>query len=212
MNITPESTHKHTELEAEVTEYLIDEGFLVAQAPYHTTMDDKMVKALQNLYTPTSMYVRSRADRIAVRERPPLVFEWEAKTHASSYRHDCTIELYPVIAHILKARLDVRCLYIYRDPWKGYDFGFWIRELPEVRAIMIPDRWDDAWTSWYMSYCKRFFPKTPIRTGMRTRGSGDPFLIIDESIIKELPHWKEQIQTAMKSKLFAMNGMGRRNG
>lgn len=197
MLITPQSTKAHSKLEDDVTAFLNECGFLVEQAPYHTTMSIEMVSVLQDLYTPTSLYLRSRADRIAVRAYPPLAFEWEAKTHTSSRLHDCTIEVYPVAAHLLKSSMDVRCLYIYRDVEKGYDVGFWIHQMPDIRVIMIPDRWNRAWTAWHKSYCNRFFPATSIRTGTRSNGTGDPFLIIDESIVRGLPHWKDLIRAAM---------------
>lgn len=193
MNITPENTIEHSQLETDATEYLTAAGFVVAEAPYHATMAEEDVEALQQTVTPTALYIRSRADRIAIRQSPPLVFEWEAKTHTTNKRHDCTLEALPVAIHLLKAQLDIRCLYVYRDPYKGYEVGFWIHDFPEVRVIMIPDRWGDAWTAWFQGVFSNFFPGVKIVDRIKTRGSGDPFLIIDESIIRELPGWTDLI-------------------
>jgi hypothetical protein len=182
----------HQALENSVTEYLKSVGYFVDSAPYHDKMYDEIVRALQNIYTPTALYLRSRADRIAVRSNPPSVFEWEVKTHASAARHDCTLEAYPICVHILKHRfLGVRCLYVYWDPIRNYNVGWWIHQMPPIKVIMIPPRWRDEQIEWFESLFTEILPDIDIVPLKKlTKGSNDPFLIIDEKSIRELPHWK----------------------
>ena len=193
MYITPENP-AHEKLEQDVRDFLSELGFMTDESTYHTVMDPKVVDRLSRIYTPTSLYLRGRADRVAVHESLPLVFEWEAKTHASRNLHDMLLETLPLCHHLAKAQLDVECLYIYRNPHKNHEAGFWVKDIPAARIIMIPSRWDADQISWFKGQFKRFFPETDIRFTGSNAGSGDPFLIIDESIVMRLPHWKDCIR------------------
>lgn len=200
MRISPDNK-EHAQLEDDVTNYLEQRGFCVADAPYHNTMRTKVVKTLQYTTTPTSLYIRTRADRIAIRDNPPLVFQWEAKTHQSKEKHDCVIELTPILFHLALVDYDVRCLYVYRDLYKGYDAGFWMHNFPKVRSIMIPDCWNQYWTKWFKDLCVATLPETEVVSGIVSRGTGDPFLIIDESIIRKLSSWKNLIKEVIAGAL-----------
>lgn len=185
----------HANLETDVTQYLESNGYIVDSAPYHDKMDKSIIKVLQNIYTPTGLYLRGRADRIAVKRNPPTVFEWEAKTHKSQSRHDCVIEALPICTHLIHAKyLAVRCLYVYRNPFKNQDFGFWVHQIPPIRIIMIPGRWNKIQRQHFEQVFNLILPQVKVVSIGRTRGTDDPFLIIDESEMKKLPHWKEAIQ------------------
>jgi hypothetical protein len=184
----------HAALEEDVTSYMKSIGFLVDSAPYHDKMNSEIVQALQYIYAPTALYLRGRADRIAVHRNPPLVFQWEAKTHISQRWHDCCLEALPFCHHISSARLDVECLYVYRDPFKNRDVGFWVSSYPDIREIKIPtSRWSDEQLHYFEFQFRQFLPGTRINRLRRTKGSDDPFLIIDEKVIASLPHWKTVI-------------------
>jgi len=190
---------QHQRLEDDVSQFLIEQGFLVDDATYHDNMDERVVRVLQNIYTPTGLYLRGRADRVAVRGIPPMVFEWEAKTHVSRARHDITVEALPLCHHIVKARLDVKCLYCYRNEHKGHEVGFWIHDMPEPRIIMIPNRWRPTQQDWFEEKFREIIPGVDIRRIGRTRGANDPFVIIDESKIADMPHWKDLILQEIES-------------
>lgn len=193
MQITPEN-QAHEKLEQDAKDFLSELGFLTDEATYHTVMNLEVKDRLSRIYTPTSLYLRGRADRIAVHKSLPLVFEWEAKTHESRNLHDMLLEALPLCHHLIKAQLDVECLYVYRNPHKNHEAGFWIKDIPTVRIIMIPSRWSGDQISWFTGQFKRFFPETDIRSTGSNAGSGDPFLIIDESTVTRLPHWKDCIR------------------
>jgi len=193
MYITPEN-QAHKKLEQDAKDFLSELGFLTDEATYHTVMNPEVKDRLSRIYTPTSLYLRGRADRIAVHKSLPLVFEWEAKTHESRSRHDMLLEALPVCHHLIKAQLGVECLYVYRNPHKNHEAGFWVKDIPAARIIMIPSRWNADQISWFKGQFKRFFPEIEIRSVGRTAGTDDPFLIINESIVMRLPHWKDCIR------------------
>ena len=198
----------HKALEQDAIDLFKEYGFSISEATYHSVMDDSVVKILQDLWTPTALYLRGRADRVAVRKSPPMALQWEAKTHESKKYHDMTLEVLPVCAYLALCRLGIDCLYVYRDPptiknkeivHLGYEKGFWICNIPDPRVIMIPQRWptqalNQVWTEKCKDRIRSFFPDTPIRITNQNYGSGDPFLIIDESVVVNLPDWREIIK------------------
>lgn len=192
MSITPDII-THQTLESEATEYLNKNGYLVDAATYHTKMRREIVERLQRTYNPTSLYLRGRADRIAIHKIYPVAFEWEAKTHTSEVYHDMTLEALPLCHHISKARLGVECLYIYQDnyPRHEHEVGFWVTQLPPIREIKIPNRWDSATINWYRVMFGLFLPGVRVVEMGRGGGSGDPFIIIDESVVCNLKSWQE---------------------
>lgn len=198
-SINPEY-EPHKVLEERVKEYLIEKGFFVVQAPYHTTMPDSIVKLLGRRNSPSSLYLRGRADRIAIHRIKEIEFEWEAKTHYSQNKHDMTIEALPLAFHLAKAQWGVRCLYIYWNPFTDHEVGFWMHELPDMRVILIPrNRWDENHRLWFQGIFRHHFPGVPVSAPIiRSDGSLDPFAIIDESVFDTLPHWKELIDLELE--------------
>lgn len=183
--ITPQDKN-HARLIIKVSEYLEEKNYLVDDAAYHDTMPELISKRLSQIYTPTSMYIRGRADRIAVHKTKDIVFEWDAKTSAGS--KNCNVELYPIINHIM---VGAKCLYAYKNKYTMQEVGFWIDKLPPIEVIIIPSRWDNhPMGDWYYDLSKKYFD-AEIKRGVNTGGSGDPYIILD---IRGLPHWKELIQ------------------
>ena len=183
----------HQELEADVKQFLASLDYLTAEATYHSVMPDEVKRVLQNAYSATALCIRGRADRVAVHKAGGDVFEWEAKTHKSRSRHDMTIEALPLCHHLAKARLDVECLYCYRNLFKHQEAGFWVRELPPIRVVMIPGRWTEEKARWFKEKFVLYLPGVDVVRSGSNRGSGDPFAIVDESIVDVLPHWQKLI-------------------
>ena len=194
--ITPDGHKPHQELELDVTRYLEENGYLVDSAPYHEKMLKPIVHRLENIYTPTALYLRGRADRIAVHIHRDTVFEWEAKTHGTSQWHNMAIEALPLARHIHKAEFDVKTLYCYRDPTRGYEIGFWTNNIPSIWKVVMPTRrWPEELIHWYEEQISIWYPGIQIQRIRGTnKGSNDPFVLIKESIVKVLPHWKKLIE------------------
>jgi len=183
----------HATFEIEIAGHLSACGFLLGEATYHEVMPDAVRQRLVAIYDPTSLYVRGRADRVAVHGTHPVVFEWEAKTHSSRRGHDCMVELLPMLHHLSRAALGVRCLYAYRDAEIGVDGGFWIHDLPPVRAVYLTPRFDAELRALALPQIKRYMPSAQVCEINRTLGSGDPFMVIDESVARTLTDWRQLV-------------------
>jgi len=196
MDITPNTVPEHGRLEHDVMAFLSEHGFLFGSATYHDVMDPLLVNRLQSVLTPTTLRLRTRADRVAVHRRHGLAFEWEAKTHAGSKYHNMALEVYPLCAHLAESDMDVRCLYVYRDQDRGYDVGFWVHnplDIP-VRAVKVPTRWQNHWfAAWIVAKVQEWWPEVPIDPINWRSGSGDPFILIDESVVREMSDWRDLI-------------------
>jgi hypothetical protein len=180
----------HDPFEAAVAEGLRSRGYCVQGATYHEVFPDEVVRRLQGIFTPTALYVRGRADRVAVHAKRDLVFEWEAKTHVSKKYHDMCLEAVPLAHHVLKCRLGVRCLYVYQDPGELYAKGFWVHRMPPVRDVWLPDRWIDFAREYFLGVLSEFFPGVPLKDKCKTYGTGDPYVVIDHSEVLRLPSWE----------------------
>lgn len=187
----------HDALEIEVCSFFESLGFLTEEATYHAVMSQPVKERLTSIYEPTSLYIRGRADRIAVHKTYQLVWEWEAKTHNPGPYHDMVIELLPMLHHLKKAELGVRCLYAYRDTRLGIDAGFWTDSLPEVREVFLTPRFHTSLLDVVLPQVKRYMPNARIEYRKATRGSNDPFLIIDQQTICSLPSWQQLITSEL---------------
>jgi len=197
MDITPESCIDHQSLEVRIRTLLRDLGFLTVEETYHTIMPLEIKTALQNMYNPTALYLRGRADGVAIHPTLNIAFEWEAKTHVSTRYHDMTLEALPVCHHIAKSQLGAECIYCYHNPHTGHEKGFWSYNLPAIRELVIPGRWTDSQRLWFEVTFRKFLPgDITIRHTESNKGSGDPFIIIDESTVNELVSWRDLILTA----------------
>lgn len=194
LNILPGG--QHSELESDASEFMERRGYFVdIKATYHERLPRRIARLLGFRYDPTSLYLRARADRIAVHQTLPIQFEWEAKTHRSIKYHDMTIEALPLIYHLRKAELGVKCLYIYRDKYFDpvRDIGFWVDQMPPIRMAMIPERWEGDIGDWYFELITRHLPGVRVQRGGHTAGTDDPFVIIDESYLLDLVDWRQLI-------------------
>lgn len=196
LRITPDNTTGHKSLEDLVNDYLKLHGYITASATYHDVMPVEVRNRLMRIFTPTSLYIRGRADRIAVHTRSDNVFEWEAKTHVSNKYNDLTIELLPLAHHLRKSEWPflVKCLYIFSV--NGREGGFWTDNLPKIREIWIPRMQrnnDEQFREWMFDMANKYFPDVKVIDNTYVGGSGDPFVIIDKSTIASLPDWRNLI-------------------
>lgn len=181
----------HKRLEEDVVLYLECMGYYTFEATYHTVLDPEIKDLLSRTFNPTALYIRGRADRVALHWNQEPTFEWEAKTHQSSKYHDMTIEALPLAHHIIKNKLGVRCLYAYGSPFDNTNYGFWVDDLPPVKLVMIPNtRWTSAGVEFYNKVFESVFKDSKIINMDKTKGSNDPFVIIDEGAKKKLKDWR----------------------
>lgn len=192
----------HTTLESEFDAYLRSLGFLTFAAPYHETMPPEIQRRLQFRDSYTSLYLRARADRVAVHETLPLEFEWEVKTHDNSRYADLCIELLPFLHHIQKANLGVRCLYVFRIPHTSFDGCFWVHRRPPVREVWITSRAGSS----LAAKAAQLIPEARIVQRDPRGGTKDPFVIIDKAQVSQQKNWRvavQQVVTATSDRVNA---------
>jgi len=158
-------------------------------------MPAPLVRALSRNSFPTALYLRTRADRIAVNPLNGQVFEWEAKSRNSSSR-GILVEALPLAFHLVQARLAVRCLYAFRNVHLGTNYGFWCRTLPAIEEIVIPGNRPGNVVAWFTGVFEDAFPGVPILLHPGVKGSGDPYAVIDR--VEGLPDWRELLARLQK--------------
>lgn len=182
-----------------VSDWLQTNGFLVGNSCYHQVLPELLVSTLQSRYSPTAMTIRHRADRIAVHQTLPVEFLVEIKSPAPGHYANMLIEMFPLAQHVLEAReIGCDCLYAYVDEQSGMDAGFWCSELPEIARLIIPSRWVGERRCWFETIASRIFPGLPISYSDKTRGSGDPFVIIAQPVVDAMKDWRELVWKRMK--------------
>jgi hypothetical protein len=184
-------------LENDVKEYLDTLDYDIGELTYHNVLPEQMIKRLRVLNDPTSLCIRTRADRIAVRRiDPPATFYWEAKTHDGSEWHNMAIEAIPLINHIKEAESKVRCLYVYRDDnlEKPIEVGFWVADMPPINKAIIPNRWNGEEAEYFKEEIGKYLNPRKMIVGTNPKGTGDPFAVINEYYLRALPHWTDLIQ------------------
>jgi hypothetical protein len=186
----------HRSLEDRVRSYLEERGYFVYEATYHSVMPETEKRILSRRYSMTALYLRGRADRVAIHNIIPVEIEWEAKTHANPKYDDLTIELLPLVHHVSKAKLGVRCLYVFNV--NGFEAGFWAHQLPRIRQIHLSTRDEYKPNLWHFeNLCREFFRGVPVYKST-VNGSGDPFVIFDKSVIRQQKHWQDFIDEVTK--------------
>lgn len=186
-----------------VAGYLKNRGYLLGEATYHAVLPPAVAETLKQRYSPTSLYLRTRADRIAVHKTDAIEFEWEVKTvnREGDDAQNFALELVPLFMHKAKAQHGVRCLYAMRNIRRLWDVGFWCDSIPKVRTVFIPGRWGahPAIRTWFCDIAKQAFPNAPVVDLKSTDGSDDPFVVIAESDAARLPSWQRLIDAETPS-------------
>lgn len=184
----------HSAFENEVRQYFESQGFYTDQATYHEAMSQSVKDRLSCTDTPTSLYIRGRADRVAIHRSLPIVCQWETKTHDSQRYHDMVIELLPFLHHLKAGELGARCLYAYKNSYINMDHGFWTDDFPPVRQVFLTKRMPADLGGLVEPALAKYLPRVKIiRDYKPSFGSGDPFFIVDQKDVVKLPHWKTLI-------------------
>jgi hypothetical protein len=184
---------RHKKLTDDFNQFLDSEGIIHGEFTYHDIADKALIDTLRYNDSPTSTHVRTREDRMAICLQTGFCFQYEIKTKNKSNYEDWCIEAFPLMSHYYDAtHKGVWCLYIYRDEYHDIECAFWSHAMPQFRELKIPPR-----GLHFESYFRQWFGSIDTscviqRTGANS-GSGDPFIIIDGSVVKTLPHWKELI-------------------
>lgn len=172
---------------------------MIGTQAYHDVLPEEMSKRLSNFETPTSLYIRTMPDLLVMHIDRGTTFLVDLKTHDNKEKHDMCLEALPICHHIAKNDFNVKTFYAYRDEYKKYEKGFWLHDLNKIpiRIIMIPDRWDKKWNDWFGAIFSEWLPGVRcVATGSTKNGSNDPFIIIDESEVVKMNHWKEELEIA----------------
>jgi hypothetical protein len=178
----------HVTLEQEVIAQLQASGFYTSASTYHETMPPELVQVLQRRFSITALYLRSRADRCAVHKIQPVEFEWEVKSHANPRYDDLTLEFLPLITNAERQRLyGVKCLYIFRV--NKIEGGFWSWPLPDIRELRYSPRQEWQEHRGLILHLASFYGIHKV-IEKAVSGSGDPFVVIDESVIRKMHRWE----------------------
>jgi hypothetical protein len=142
----------------------------------------------------TGLYVRTFPDLVLTNGQRTILVE--VKTHVSDRYADATLELFPiVVARALWYTVGVRTLYVYEDPHASISAAWWGHEVFEgvpVSAIYVGTQrlehpelmalvrhWQRSW----------LIPgEVPVKT-VQTLGSGDPYVVIPERVLRTLLPW-----------------------
>lgn len=180
----------HADLESDVNAFLELHGFAHGSATYHNVLPKTMQWFLQRNNDPTSLYIRTRSDRIAVHTKHKnCSFQYEGKTQTGKYKN-MALEAIQLAQHVMARRLGVRTLYIYRDETHGVDRGFWNTSIPPIARIDLTPGHEGIEGVFAIA-----FPNVPIRrlpAGYVT-GSGDPYCLVMWEHVEQLRDWRHLI-------------------
>ncbi len=195
--ITPD-LKEHKDLEVEVGDYLLSKGFRTDEATYHAKMEPETVKMLGKRYSPTALYIRGRADRLAIHQKYPVEFEWEAKTGSKAYLN-ASIEVLPLLHHMKNASLGVKVLYAYSNPFHGHECGFWNTDVPSILSLRFTERQDDALRDIITECASKYWDNIKIYEQDFCSGSGDAFVLVSMAELAKLPSWKFLVNETVQS-------------
>lgn len=173
------------EAEELVTESLKKAGWYIVQSfGYHSYFSQEARDFISKINSPTAIYIRTLADRVAIRPTPASVLQVEIKDHRNAQYDNIAIEGFPMLIHrVLWWQFGISCLYAFAldDEIRAC----WTQDL-SLFKIIIPRRLRAMETTYWLPKFQQFFPYTPIeRKG--TGGSGDPLGLINPN---ELDHMK----------------------
>ena len=172
---------------AKRTTFVCKKGYLVFEQTYHKSLPVATAELLRVNPLVSALYIRSRADRIAISRTRQ--FEFEVKTHFNSRYGDLTIEVIPFLMHYAK-RMFIDCLYVCSV--NNREFGFWISKPPKIREVNIPPLNKNQYVKETInSFRNESMFRDVVWKEKIVNGSGDPYLVIDRSEICNLRDWKE---------------------
>jgi hypothetical protein len=193
----------HNDLQERVVAFAESAGWSPVVMAYHNAANGD---ALRFASDPTGLYVRTIPDIVLSNGRKALLVE--VKSHVSTRYSDATIELFPLVAaRTLWRTMGVRTLYVYEDPNAGISAGWWAHQVFDdlpVKAVYVGtqrDEWrelDDRIGRWRADGT---LPREVPVVYTQPRGSGDPFVVIPEAVVRALPSWEEALRRALEGAL-----------
>lgn len=190
----------HEDLAARVVRYAERLGWRAVPVAYHEVQGGEALKLATD---DTGLYVRTLPDMVVTDGEEAVLLE--LKTHVTRGRHDATPELYPIVAAtVLYRALGVRTLYVYEDPVAGISGAWWAHavflEVPVSRIFVGAQRQDWAL---HLARIRRWqsmglVPANVEVAVVRTRGSGDPFVVVPEEYLRTLLPWHYVLEELMR--------------
>ena len=182
----------HAQLESEVRTFLESHRLHGASATYHDVMPLETQEVLKRNYSIDALYVRTRADRIAVTTE--LCFQWEAKTASNKWR-TLAIEALPFCFHYVHAKVfGLRTLYAVRMiADEATDHGFWVGDDLQIAQVVFPGGRETPDRKKIGDIVQHVFNGIKIFDCGAGGGSNDPFLQIEEDVIKAKADWRSLI-------------------
>lgn len=200
----------HEDLVARIVRYAADRGWQSVPVVYHESPNGHVLKEVED---GTALYVRTLPDLVLTNGRESVMLE--VKTHISMRYADATPELLPIVAAtILYRTIGVRTLYVYEDPHAGISGAWWahavFHDVP-VRAIYVGAQRTQALEHLArIRYWQRMglVPSEVEVITTRTRGSGDPYVVIPESYLRTLLPWHYALDDLLAAQEVARDGDG----
>ncbi len=181
---------QHAAFEKHALNWLARKGFLPAKAPIQAHVHDDFTRILRCRNSPTALWVRNVPDWYLQHATVPTEFYLELKTRTEPEEpYDLLLEAVQLAFNLYRSHVGVETLYAYWNPFNNRYAGFWVTQLPPLRAIMIPGRWTGPTLEWMQDLFSLIFPSVNVVHTASTQGSGTPFAIVDASNVSTLPHW-----------------------
>lgn len=155
---------------------------IVQKFGYHSFFPEEAHEAIASINTPTSLYIRTMADRVAVNNSS--VIQVEIKELRDAEYPNIAIEALPALIHRhLWWTFGIDCLYAF-TLHNGIKAS-WVQNLP-VFKIILPTRFKNTKGVNWSQLFKQFFPNVP-HEEKPTKGSGDPFGLISPNDLSTMP-------------------------
>lgn len=190
---------QHADLIKEFEDYIKTQNCIIIPTGYESMYLNSTIKLLQRNFTPEILEIRTHPDGIVKHKFiDSIIFNVEFKTETGKYPN-LSLELIPFInnkKYFKEKKID--CLYVVKV--KNKDYGFWSSNTPYIARIIIPPRYYEKDLGfWVENLCKQYYPEIEIERNPSS-GSNDPFLIIHEKNLNNLPDWRKLIELEIDQK------------
>lgn len=193
-------TQDHTYYTGIVKGWLRQHGYTTFDINFEDRMND-VHERIRYINDPTSLYLRTGADLLAIHHKTNKPFLIDIKTERKY--PNLAIELLPYLIHQLHRFLDVRCLYIVYDARRNLHKGFWLDDPPAIDRVIIPPSKCDPKLKTKMMSMLNFLESVNsnkdnwIAEEKEVNGSKDPFVLIRD--FQRLPDWQDLLTDHIES-------------